>query len=176
MSESSFSGWGVRTLDARELRYNPLSYHNGSVWPHDNALIAAGFWRYGLRKETMQIFSGLFDAGTLMDLYRLPELICGFRRRPQERPTLYPTACSPQAWAAGTVLYLLPTILGLSIDASQHQVAFIRPYLPSFLQEIRLQKLRIGEASLNVTIRGREDDVDIHIHRDQGSVEAIVYK
>jgi glycogen debranching enzyme len=176
LSEGSFSGWGIRTVDASEVRYNPMSYHNGSVWPHDNAIIAAGFWRYGFRQETLQLLNALFDISSGVDLIRLPELICGFRRRSEEGPTLYPTACSPQAWASGAVLMLLPAFLGLSIDASQNQVSFSRPCLPSFIREINLRRLRVGQASLNVVIRGRDENVDVHIEREKGSVEAIVYK
>src|SRR5262249_31125702 len=100
LGPESFSGWGVRTLATTEARYNPMSYHNGSIWPHDNALIALGLSRYGLEEEVLQIMNGLFDASLFLDLHRLPELFCGFVRRPGEGPTLYPVACAPQSWAA----------------------------------------------------------------------------
>ncbi|MGO4305771.1 amylo-alpha-1,6-glucosidase [Cupriavidus sp. RAF12] len=107
MASASFSGWGVRTVASTEARYNPMSYHNGSVWPHDNAIIAAGLARYGLHDATLRIFEGLFAAATHIDLRRLPELFCGFVRRRNRGPTLYPVACSPQAWSAATPLSLL---------------------------------------------------------------------
>src|SRR5262249_43161444 len=101
LSVDSFSGWGVRTVTSGESRYNPMSYHNGSVWPHDNAIIASGLARYGLKIAAGRILAGLFDASLFVDLRRLPELFCGFDRRPGEGPTLYPVACAPQAWSAG---------------------------------------------------------------------------
>ena len=104
MRPSFFSGWGIRTVAREERRYNPMSYHNGSVWPHDNSLIAAGFARYGHKSAIDRVFTGLFDAASYMDLRRLPELYCGFQRGRERGPTLYPVACSPQAWAAGTPL------------------------------------------------------------------------
>ncbi|AMM85307.1 hypothetical protein AZF01_13865 [Martelella sp. AD-3] len=107
MAQSSFCGWGVRTIAASEARYNPMSYHNGSVWPHDNALIAAGFVRYGYRAEAARIFEALFAASTYIDLRRLPELYCGFVRQRGKGPTFYPVSCIPQAWAAAAPLFLL---------------------------------------------------------------------
>src|SRR4029077_14232186 len=97
-----FSGWGIRTVALGEARYNPMSYHNGSIWPHDNALIALGLARYGLKHSVEQVFKGLFEAATYMDLRQLPELFCGFRRERRRGPTLYPVACAPQAWASAT--------------------------------------------------------------------------
>ena len=113
-----FSGWGIRTVARGEARYNPMSYHNGSIWPHDNALIALGLARYGLKHSVEQVFKGLFDAATYMDLRRLPELFCGFRRETRRGPTLYPVACAPQAWASATPFTLLEAALGLEFDAA----------------------------------------------------------
>ena len=110
MRPSFFSGWGIRTVAREERRYNPMSYHNGSVWPHDNSLIAAGFARYGHKSAVDRVFKGLFDAASYMDLRRLPELYCGFQRGRERGPTLYPVACSPQAWAAGTPLHAFAII------------------------------------------------------------------
>src|SRR5216110_2394552 len=101
LSERMFSGWGIRTIAAGEARYNPMSYHNGSIWPHDNAIAAAGFSRYGLTSPAARLLDALLDLSQAIDLHRLPELLCGFHRRAEERPTLYPVACAPQAWAAG---------------------------------------------------------------------------
>jgi len=116
LAPGSFSGWGVRTLDEREARYNPMSYHNGSVWPHDNALIAMGLGRYGHTEAAMRILLGLFDTAREMPMHRLPELFCGFPRREDEGPTHYPVACSPQAWASGAVFGLLEAITGMVIE------------------------------------------------------------
>src|SRR5207253_3892361 len=122
--ETSFSGWGIRTVASSEARYNPMSYHNGSVWPHDNALIAAGFARYGFKESAGMLLAGLLDASLFFDLHRLPELFCGFPRRAGESPTLYPVACAPQAWAAGAVFLLLEACLGLSVCSRAHTVVF----------------------------------------------------
>src|SRR5205814_6838685 len=130
MDESSFSGWGIRTVATSEARYNPMSYHNGSVWPHDNALIAAGFARYGRTTEASRVLGGIFDLSRSVDLHRLPELICGFHRRTSESPTLYPVACAPQAWAAGAAFLLIQACLGLTIDATARRVTFAHSVLP----------------------------------------------
>ena len=127
MRPSFFSGWGIRTVAREEKRYNPMSYHNGSVWPHDNALIAAGFARYGHKSAIDRVFKGLFDAASYMDLRRLPELYCGFQRGRQRGPTLYPVACSPQAWAAGTPLMLLQSSLGLEFDQDRNEILLREP-------------------------------------------------
>lgn len=176
-SEASFSGWGVRTVAAGEVRYNPMSYHNGSVWPHDNALIAAGFARYGLKDEAATILTGLFDASLFFDLHCLPEFFCGFPRRPGESPTSYPVACAPQAWASGAVFMLLASCLGLSVLGSERKVVFSMPFLPESLQQITIRKLRVGEAELDLLISRRDDgDVGVNVLRREGAVEVVVRK
>ena len=115
LSPAAFGGWGIRTIGSSEARYNPMSYHNGSVWPHDNGLIAMGLARYGLQGAAAQVFGALFDAASYMDLRRLPELYCGFARVERNAPTQYPVACSPQAWASATPLALLQACLGLEL-------------------------------------------------------------
>jgi glycogen debranching enzyme len=152
LSPDCFSGWGVRTLGTREVRYNPMAYHNGSVWPHDNALVAAGLANYGLKEAANKIMTGLFDASVFFDLHRLPELFCGFPRREGEGPTHYPAACAPQAWAAASVFLLVQACLGLSIDASRSTVTFASPLLPPFLEEIHIKQLKVGQASLDLVI------------------------
>ena len=139
-----FSGWGIRTVSNREQRYNPMSYHNGSVWPHDNALIALGFARYGYKTAIEPVFKGMFEAATYMELRRLPELFCGFQRRRGRGPTLYPVACSPQAWASGALLLMLQASLGLEFDPAQNEIRFRDPRLPSFLDSVLLRNLRLG--------------------------------
>ena len=153
MGSSSFCGWGIRTIASGEARYNPMSYHNGSVWPHDNALIAAGFARYGRREDTARVFESLFAASTYVDLRRLPELICGFPRQRSRGPTFYPVACSPQAWAAATPLYLLQSCLGLSFESEANRIVFRRPVLPSFLDEIMLTGLSLPAGKVDVEVR-----------------------
>ncbi|MBL8013575.1 MAG: amylo-alpha-1,6-glucosidase, partial [Candidatus Omnitrophica bacterium] len=152
MGPKSFSGWGIRTIPQEELRYNPMSYHNGSVWPHDNSLIAYGLARYGYKKQAAHIMTALFEAGLSMDLCRLPELFCGFTRREGEGPTLYPVACDPQAWAAGSVFLLLQSCLGLSVDAEERTVHFDRPVLPDFLPEIYIRNFSLGDCLADLRI------------------------
>ncbi|MBB3386597.1 MULTISPECIES: amylo-alpha-1,6-glucosidase [unclassified Rhizobium] len=163
MSASSFCGWGIRTIPSTEPRYNPMSYHNGSIWPHDNALIASGLARYGYQAEAARIFEGLFAASTYIDLRRLPELFCGLPRQRAQGPTFYPVACSPQAWAAAAPLLLLQSCLGLDFDPNALHISFNEPRLPSFLDEVTLRRLQIGNGSADVTIRrsGRHVVVDI---------------
>ena len=127
MSPKFFSGWGIRTVALGEVRYNPMSYHDGSIWPHDNALIALGLARYGLKRSVAHLFKGLFDAASYMDLRRLPELFCGFRRERRRGPVLYPVACAPQAWASATAFTLLEAALGLEFDAARGRDTASRP-------------------------------------------------
>ena len=135
-----FSGWGIRTLSRSEKRYNPMSYHNGSIWPHDNALIAAGFARYGLQSAANQVFTGLFEASISFDQQRLPELFCGFARKTGRGPIMYPVACAPQAWSSAAPLYLMQAALGLSIKAPR-DIKFAAPQLPDFLSNLSLDGL-----------------------------------
>lgn len=159
MAPASFSGWGVRTIASTEKRYNPMSYHNGSIWPHDNALIASGFSRYGYQREAAQIFEGLFTAATYVDMMRLPELFCGFPRRRSQGPTFYPVACSPQAWSAAAPLALIQSSLGLRFDVSLEQVSFHKPTLPLFLQRLDIRNLRIGGAKVDIAFDRMGDQV-----------------
>ena len=176
MRPSFFSGWGIRTVAREERRYNPMSYHNGSVWPHDNALIAAGFARYGHKSAIDRVFRGLFDAASYMDLRRLPELFCGFQRGRQRGPTLYPVACSPQAWAAGTPLLLLQSSLGLEFDPDHNEIRLRKPRLPAFLEEVTLRNLRIGQSSVDLTLRRQGVDVSLQVLRNEGQIKvASVY-
>jgi glycogen debranching enzyme len=171
LNPDSFSGWGVRTLSAAEARYNPMSYHNGSIWPHDNVLIADGLARYGLREMSLRILTGLFDASLFVDLHRLPELFCGFERRAGEGPTLYPVACAPQAWAAAAGFRLLQTCLGLTVDGVHSRVAFVDPVMPPFLQEVRIKNLGVGKSRLDLMIYGHDRNVNVEILRIDGHVE-----
>ena len=162
-----FSGWGIRTVSVREPRFNPMSYHNGSIWPHDNALIGLGLARYGRLDEVLRLTTALFDVATYMDLRRLPELFCGFRRHRDNGPTLYPVACAPQAWAAAAPFALLEACLGLEFDAVSNTVRFRHPRLPEFLDWVRIRGLRIGEAHLDVQFRRHGADVAANVlHRD----------
>lgn len=170
MDASSMSGWGIRTIATTELRYNPMSYHNGSVWPHDNALIALGFARYGYKSQVVRIFEGLFSAAAYIDLRRLPELFCGFPRRPGRGPTFYPVACSPQAWAAASLLSLIQSSLGLETDPETREIRLERPILPRFLDEITLRRVQAGGGLLDLTLRRAGQEVAANaVHRAGGA-------
>jgi glycogen debranching enzyme len=176
MRPSFFSGWGIRTVAREERRYNPMSYHNGSVWPHDNALIAAGFARYGHKGAVGRVFTGLFDAASYMELRRLPELFCGFQRGRERGPTLYPVACSPQAWAAGTPFMLLQASLGLEFDPDRNEILLRGPQLPTFLDEVTLRNLHLGRSSVDLSVRRHGPDVSLQILRNEGQIRvAVVY-
>src|SRR5207244_6867681 len=160
-----FNGWGVRTVAVGEARYNPISYHNGSVWPHDNALIAAGLANYGFKELAGQILLGLMDASNRVDLNRLPELFCGLERRKGEGPTLYPVACAPQAWAAAAVFILLQASLGIEIKALHGEVRFTHPMLPEFLRELRISNLKMGKTVVDLSLTCHDQHVTIVIIR-----------
>src|ERR1700736_1358697 len=169
-----FTGWGIRTIALGEDRYNPMSYHNGSIWPHDNALIALGLSRYGLMHSVEHVFKGLFDAATYMELRRLPELFCGFRRERHRGPTLYPVACAPQAWASATPFTLLEAALGLEFDAERGEVRLRNPRLPAFLNEVILRELRLKDASVDLRIRRHGDDVSLEVLRKRGQIQVSI--
>ena len=171
LSAKFFSGWGVRTVAKGEARYNPMSYHDGSVWPHDNSLIALGLARYGLAGHAERIFEGLFAAATYMDLRRLPELFCGFRRRRGAAPTLYPVACAPQAWAAASPFLLLQAVLGMELDPRTHSIRFNSPRLPGFMEEITLRNLGFKNSRVDVTLRRSDEHVALRVLRNQGAIQ-----
>ncbi|WP_165357248.1 amylo-alpha-1,6-glucosidase [Sphingosinicella sp. CPCC 101087] len=156
MSRSFYNGWGIRTLASGEARYNPMSYHNGSVWPHDNALIAIGLGRYGHKAAVARIFEGLTSAAFYDELHRLPELFCGFSRRPKRGPTSYPVACSPQAWAAAAPYALVAATTGLQIDFESDQIAVSEPMLPALLDSLHLKDVAMAgfTADLRFTRKG----------------------
>jgi len=171
MSRNFFSGWGIRTIPAGEARYNPMAYHNGSVWPHDNALIALGFARYGFKDEATRLFGALFDTALYADLRRLPELFCGFPRQRGEGPVRYPVACSPQAWAAATIPSLLQASLGLRFDPFTVTVHFERPRLPPFLDEVTLYNLSVGGSRVTVHLQRVGTEVALNVIERVGSIK-----
>ena len=173
LSPDGFSGWGIRTIAQGEARYNPMSYHNGSVWPHDNGLIAMGFARYGLRPEAARVFEAMFEAATYQDLRRLPELFCGFIRRMHRGPTAYPVACTPQAWAAATPFGLLSACLGLDIAYGQGEIRFSEPHLPAFLDELVLRRIRLGASRVDVRLRRDGNDVTVTTLAREGHAKIV---
>lgn len=168
MSRESFSGWGIRTVATNAARFNPMSYHNGSVWPHDNALIALGFARYGFKEQAGKVLEALFDASMYLELRRLPELFCGFTRRRSHGPTLYPVACAPQAWAAAAPLALVQACLGLRVQPTRGTVDLLHPTLPDFLDHIIVRGLECGSVRLDIDIRRVGDQVAMHVLNSTG--------
>jgi glycogen debranching enzyme len=169
-----FSGWGVRTLAASAARYNPMAYHNGSVWPHDNALLALGLARYGDTRAAATLFSALADASRSLEDARLPELLCGFDRSPGEPPTRYPVACSPQAWAAGAVFLLFQAALGLTVDAAQRQIRLGHPLLPPSVDQVILYGLGVGDAAVDLLLERNGDALDLRVLRRVGALDVVL--
>jgi glycogen debranching enzyme len=171
-----FSGWGVRTIAAGEARYNPMSYHNGSVWPHDNALIALGLARYGCKAEVLKIFQGLIEAAVYDEFRRLPELFCGFTRRRKRGPTAYPVACSPQAWAAAAPFALVAAAIGIDLGHKEGIVRLTNPALPPFLDDLNLHDVRVAGSRLDLSLSRSGDDVTTAVSRREGNASLVIVK
>jgi glycogen debranching enzyme len=174
LSPSFFSGWGVRTIASTEARFNPMSYHNGSIWPHDNSMIGAGLAHYGQTARIEPIFDGLLDAALKMAQGRLPELFCGFRRRPGRAPILYPVACSPQAWASGSMLHMLSSLLGLDINGASRTITLRSPRLPRRAGEIRIRNMRVGDGSADFTLRTRDGTVTLDVESCRAGAKVVL--
>ena len=169
-----FSGWGIRTVARGQARYNPISYHNGSIWPHDNAIIAAGLSRYGFKHFAGDVLSGMLDTSKFMDLHRMPELFCGLNRRAGEGPTLYPVACAPQAWAAGCIFMLVQACLGLCFNADKKQIHFDGAYLPETIPQLWIRDLKLGNSSVDFYVERRMDMVRLQVLDKCGDVEIVI--
>lgn len=176
LSTAFYSGWGIRTLATGEKRYNPMSYHNGSVWPHDNAMIAWGALRKRDKELPMRILAGLLELSSEVILHRLPELICGFARRPGKGPTLYPVACAPQAWAAGASFMTLQACLGLEVRALEHRIYLHYSALPQALKHVNVSNLRVGDSCLDLSFERQGDGVDVNVRRRAGDIEVVVLR
>jgi glycogen debranching enzyme len=174
LSPSFFSGWGIRTIATTEARYNPMSYHNGSIWPHDNAMIGAGFAVYGQTERIEPVFDGLLDAALKMSQGRLPELFCGFRRRPGRAPVLYPVACSPQAWASGAMLHMVSSLMGLEIDGASRTIVLRSPRLPARTGEIEVRNIRAGEGSADFVLARRHGVVTVDVTNCRGGAKVVM--
>jgi glycogen debranching enzyme len=171
ISADFFSGWGVRTIAQGEPRYNPMSYHNGSIWPHDNSFIALGLAQYGLKEHADKLFEAVFAAASYMDLRRLPELHCGFRRRRGAGPTLYPVACSPQAWASGALFLMIQAALGIEFAPEAGEIRFRNPRLPSSFNGIVLRHLGMSGAEVDIELRRSGAHVSMRVLRNSGAVQ-----
>ncbi len=177
MQEDYFCGWGIRTLSSGEVRYNPMSYHNGSVWPHDNAIVASGLARYGYKDEALRVLGALFDASTFMEFNRLPELFCGFHKRSDvEGPTLYPVACSPQAWAAASPYSLFESCLGITVHAADRVVDFVDPRLPSTISYLDLADLCVGDRTIDLRVFRDGETVNVKVTKGSADVKVRVLR
>lgn len=162
LSPDFFSGWGIRTLAVGEARYNPMSYHNGSVWPHDSALCAAGLARYGQRDAAVRLLRSAFEAAVAFDM-RLPELFCGFPRVPGGAPVAYPVACLPQAWAAGSAFMSLQACLGLRIDGPAAELVLDHPRLPAGVEELSIRNIPLGERRAHLVLKRVAERVAVFV-------------
>jgi glycogen debranching enzyme len=172
MQPDMFSGWGIRTLSAHAAAYNPIGYHLGTVWPHDNSLILAGFRRYRHDAAALEVFDALFDAASLFRGYRLPELYCGHdRRESEDGPIPYPVACSPQAWAAGSLPYALWNLLGLEADAMRGRLVVRRPRLPSWLACVEIRGIHVGDAIADLRFRREDDGIRVEAAVERGRLQ-----
>jgi glycogen debranching enzyme len=171
MEPELFGGWGVRTLSTKETAYDPISYHRGTVWPHDNALILAGLRRYGHEAAARRIYQGIFDAATHFDHFRMPEVFCGFAAQPFGEPVRYPVACHPQAWAAGALPLMLVTMLGLEPDGFARRLRIHRPFLLDLVHDLVLEDLAVGTARVDLRFHREGERVEVEVHRRHGSLE-----
>ena len=176
LGRDSFSGWGIRTVASGEARFNPISYHNGSIWPHDNAMIALGFARYGLVSHAAQVFSAMFDAAAYQDLRRLPELFCGFIRKRHRGPTAYPVACAPQAWASAAPFAFLEACLGMDLRHESNAVSFRDPVMPAFLDHVTLNQLSSGNSRVDLKLQRHGSDVTLNLLRRRGDAKVMLVK
>ncbi|MCX8032346.1 MAG: amylo-alpha-1,6-glucosidase [Thermoleophilia bacterium] len=174
MRPDMFTGWGIRTLSEHETAYSPVGYHVGTVWPHDNSLIAAGFRRYGFDRAALRLFSGLMRAAMHFELYRLPELFAGYSQADYEVPVHYPLASKPQAWAAGAIPYMLTELLGLRPEADCHRLNVVSPVLPDFVDRIELQDLSIGEQRVDLLFERTSTRVAVEVRRKDRPLEVVV--
>jgi glycogen debranching enzyme len=176
MNESSFCGWGLRTIGASEARFNPMSYHNGSVWPHDTSIAAMGLARYGRKDLAVQLTSGLMMASKFVDMNRMPELFCGFARNPGQGPTIYPLSCAPQAWAAGSVFLALQACLGLTVNADEKRITFHNAMLPNEINFLSLKSLALGEfGSADIELIRHANDIGVRVIRSTGGISIAVH-
>ena len=173
-----FSGWGIRTLSANSLSYNPMSYHNGSIWPHDNSIIAFGLAKIGKLDLVLKIMTALFEAGRLMYYKRLPELFCGFSRqfRILDPPVSYPVACNPQAWAAASMFLLIQSMLNIEPDAQSNKLRILNPVIPEWLDSLKLKNIRIGKSFIDLEFNKTSSGLVIAVPEKRGKLDVIIRK
>jgi glycogen debranching enzyme len=173
-SPGMWSGWGIRTLSSETIGYNPIGYHLGTIWPHDNGICAAGFARYGLIDEARLVAGTLLEATVHFREARLPELFCGFERERSPMPVPYPVACSPQAWAAGSLFHLVSSTLGMRPNAREKRLELYRPALPASLPGLRIRNLRVGEALVDLEFGSADSSISVEVLRRTGDVDVVV--
>src|SRR6266542_2527427 len=174
LAPDMFSGWGIRTMSKSSVAYNPMSYHNGSIWPHDNAFIGAGLKRYGHAKAANRLATALFDMAVTVDDMRLPELFCGFTRRSPQRSVASPVACSPQAWASGAPFLLLQAMLGISARAPENTLLVNKPNLPPWLKTVELHNLRVGGSTISVVFRRQGETTGFSLLDKEGNLRVLM--
>lgn len=174
MSNELQSGWGIRTLSRTCIAYNPMSYHNGSVWPHDNAIIAEGLRKIGRVSDAHKVMRSILEVAQGQEEYRLPELFCGFERTGVYKPIDYPVSCSPQAWAAGSIFQLLKTCVNLEADACNNVLRVVDPSLPDWLEKLTIQGLRIGSAVVGLNLTGVHGTISCQVSNKSGKVRISV--
>ena len=165
-----WSGWGIRTLSSKNPAYNPFEYQLGSVWPHDNGIIAMGFKRYGFHEEASRVARDIFEAASYFASYRLPELYAGLSRQPGTFPVQYKGANIPQAWAAGCIFHLIQAILGLRADAPNGRL-YVDPTLPNWLPDIELKNFEVGDSILHLRFWKEGSESRWEIKNRQGSID-----
>jgi glycogen debranching enzyme len=174
--DDMYTGWGIRTLSSKEVRYNPLGYHNGSVWPHDNSLIAMGLGKYGYKDELTRLFSSMYEAAGFYPIYRLPELFGGFHREEYDIPIKYPVANSPQAWASGSIPYMLTASLGFLPDALGETLTLVKPMLPDWLQRVTINSVHVGNAAAKLEFQRMGESTLVNVMEKRGNLEVdVVY-
>jgi glycogen debranching enzyme len=174
MRDDMFSGWGIRTLATSDARYNPIAYHLGTVWPHDNSIIAAGFRRYRFDDAAHRVITGIMRAALQFEHLRLPELFAGFSSSDFDVPVRYPVANHPQAWGAGSIPFMLTTLLGLEPDAFGKRLRVVRPLLPEFVNRLEIRKLTVGAANVDLRFRRSASNVVVDILRVDGDLDVSV--
>lgn len=174
MSQDLFSGWGIRTLSSEASSYNPLSYHNGSVWPHDNGIICEGLRKIGRTKDILTVLTAMYDAMRRQSDFRLPELFCGFERLDAPQPIDYPVSCRPQAWAAGAVFQMLRACVNITPDAMNRRLRIVDPVLPIWLKQLRIYGLKLGNADVDIALRREGDSTYCTVLRKKGDIRVVV--
>jgi glycogen debranching enzyme len=174
LSPEMFSGWGIRTLETRNPRFNPIGYHTGSVWPHDNSIAAMGLKMYGCEDELNAVATALFDAAGAFPYLRLPELFGGDHRSSHRSPVPYPVACRPQSWAAGSMPLVTQAMLGLKAEAQDRRLRIVNPRLPQWLGSVQVRGLRVGSGTVSLQFRRSGRSTSVEVQKTTGNVDVVV--